>query len=346
MTTFKRNLPGFMLALGLAVPAWFLGTSYRLIGGPVFAILMGMLVATLLQIPIVFEPGFRFTSKKILQLSIVLIGFSMNLSHILTIGTRSLVIIMAVLLTAFGTAYLLRYLLKTEENVTILIGVGTAICGGSAIAATAPVIRANDREIASAISTIFLFNIIAVLVFPSLGRLMEMTDTTFGMWAGTAINDTSSVVAAGHIWSEGALQTAAIVKLVRTLMIIPAVLFLGILQTRKMTGEKRTEESENDHSEPPTRQKKESFVLIDVFPWFVLLFLAASLLTTMKVVTPKGAVLLASAGRFFIVTAMAAIGLNTNLKQLAANGVRPLLLGLGCWVSVALMSLGVQHFMH
>jgi uncharacterized integral membrane protein (TIGR00698 family) len=346
MTTLKRNLPGFMLALGFAVPAWFLGAEYRLIGGPVFAILMGMLVATLLQIPNVFGPGFRFTSKKILQLSIVLIGFSMNLSHVLTMGAQSLTIIMAVLLTAFGTAYLLSYLLKTEENVTILIGVGTAICGGSAIAATAPVIQASDREIASAISTIFLFNIIAVLLFPSLGRLMEMTDTAFGMWAGTAINDTSSVVAAGQIWSEGALQTAAIVKLVRTLMIIPAVLILGILQTRKMTGEKKLKESESHDSDPATRRRKDSVVLLNVFPWFALLFLAASLLTTMNVVTPNGARLLASAGRFLIVTAMAAIGLNTNLKQLAASGVRPILLGLGCWVAVALMSLGVQYLVH
>ncbi|MDW7670699.1 MAG: YeiH family protein [Bacillota bacterium] len=343
MTTFKHTLPGFMLALGFAVPAWFLGAEYRLIGGPVFAILLGMLVATLFHIPNVFGPGFRFTSKKILQLSIVLIGFSMNLSHVLTMGARSLVIILAVLLTSFGTAYVLRYLLKTEENVTILIGVGTAICGGSAIAATAPVIRANDREIASAISTIFLFNIIAVLLFPSLGRLMDMTETAFGMWAGTAINDTSSVVAAGQIWSEGALQTATIVKLVRTLMIIPVVLILGILQTRKMTGEKKLKKSERHVSNPTIRQRKDSYVLLKVFPWFVLLFLAASLLTTMNVVTPDGARLLASAGRFFIVTAMAAIGLNTNLKQLAANGVRPLLLGMGCWVAVAVVSLGVQY---
>jgi uncharacterized integral membrane protein (TIGR00698 family) len=346
MNTFKQNLAGLMMALGIAVPAWFLGSSYRLVGGPVFAILMGMLAATLLQIPSVFVPGFRFASKKILQLSIVLIGFSMNLSHILTMGARSLIIILAVLLTAFGTAYILSYLLKTEANVTILIGVGTAICGGSAIAATAPVIRANDREIASAISTIFLFNIIAVLLFPSLGRLMGMTDTAFGMWAGTAINDTSSVVAAGQIWSEGALQTATVVKLVRTLTIIPAVLILGILQTRKMTGEKRLEEPESHDSDPATRRRKKSFMLLNVFPWFVLLFLAASLLTTLSVVTPNGARLLASAGRFFIVTAMAAIGLNTNLKQLAANGVRPIMLGLGCWVTVALMSLGVQYLIH
>ena len=309
-----------MAALGIAVPAWVLGGAYRLVGGPVFAILAGMLAATLLTLPAGLTPGLRFTSKKILQLSIILIGFSMNLSQIFSMGSRSLLLILAVILTAFGTAYALRYLMKTEENVSILIGVGTAICGGSAIAATAPVIRADDREIASAISTIFLFNIMAVLLFPTLGHLLGMTDTAFGLWAGTAINDTSSVVAAGQIWSEEALQTATVVKLVRTLMIIPTVLVLGMMQTKKM-----------------------AFRIASVFPWFVLLFLAASLLTTTNVMPAGGARLLAQTGRFLIVTAMAAIGLNTNLKQLTAGGMRPILLGLGCWVAVAFISLGVQQ---
>ena len=203
---------------------------------------------------------------------------------------------------------------------------GTSICGGSAIAATAPVIDATDQDIAFSISTIFLFNILAVFIFPSLGHLLGLSDIGFGMWAGTAINDTSSVVAAGYTYSTAAGDYATIVKLTRTLMIIPITFFLAIYKSKKG----------NTSSRPST------YRLRKIFPWFVLGFLLTALINSVGIF-PEGLMnCLNFIGKFGIMTAMAAIGLNTNLKKLIANGFRPILLGLSCWFVVAVVSLIVQ----
>ena len=218
MTTTITNyqmLPGFFLVIAIAIPAWIAGTFVPLIGGPVFGILLGMLLAFWKR-PKAFDAGIKFSAKKILQGAIILLGFEMNLHHVFTVGSQSLLIMVFTLSAAFITAWLVGRYLQLAGNTSILIGVGTAICGGSAIAATAPVISANDKEVAYSISTIFLFNIAAVFIFPFAGHLMGMSDIGFGMWAGTAINDTSSVVAAGYSYSTAAGNFATIVKLTRT----------------------------------------------------------------------------------------------------------------------------------
>ena len=223
MDFIKKNSSGVLVCLIIAVPAWLLGRAFPIIGGPVFGILFGMILA-LFKRPELLTGGIKFTSKKILQWSIILLGFEMNLFNVIKVGGQSLLVMIFTLTSSFLTAYFIGKAMKIEAKTTTLIGVGTSICGGSAIAATAPVIQADDEEVAQAISTIFLFNIIAVFIFPPLGHLLGLTDTGFGMWAGTAINDTSSVVAAGASWSAAsgnntALAFATIVKLTRTLMI-------------------------------------------------------------------------------------------------------------------------------
>jgi uncharacterized integral membrane protein (TIGR00698 family) len=240
------------------------------------------------------------------------------------------------LTAAFLTAFLMGRLLGISGNTTTLIGVGTSICGGSAIAATAPVIKARDEDVSQAISTIFLFNIIAVFIFPPLGHLMGMNDMSFGMWAGTAINDTSSVVAAGTAWSNSAgndtaLQFATIVKLTRTLMIVPITLFLALLGVRKNG-----------------KEKSGGYSFVKIFPWFVVFFIVAAVVNTF-ILHPAGLGWLSSnltkAGKFMIVMAMSAIGLSTNIKKLLSNGIKPIVLGLCCWFAVAVVSLLVQNFM-
>ena len=319
-----KQMPGIMLALLLAVPAWLLGQAVPLVGGPVFAILLGILLAGWKR-PESVELGLRFTGKKVLQLSIVLLGFEMNLHYVLQVGGQSLVIIAATLSAAFLTAWLVGRWLRLPGDTTILIGVGTAICGGSAIAATAPVIGAKTQDVTYSISTIFLFNIVAVFLFPFLGHLLGLGDAGFGMWAGTAINDTSSVVAAGYSYSDAAGSYATIVKLTRTLMIIPITLALGLYQAKK------------------SRQAGEGFSLGRVFPLFVLGFLAASVVSTSGILGETAAHFLGQAGKFCIAVAMAAIGLNTRLRELLKNGLAPILLGLACWAAVAVVSLLCQH---
>ena len=329
MDFFKSKGTGILMCFIIAVPAWLLGRAIPIIGGPVFGILFGIIIA-LFRRPDSLEAGIKFTSKKILQWSIILLGFEMNLFNVIKVGGQSLAVMVFTLTSSFITAYLVGKALKIDGKTTCLIGVGTSICGGSAIAATAPVIRADDEEVAQAISTIFLFNIIAVFIFPPLGHLIGLSDTGFGMWAGTAINDTSSVVAAGASWSSAAgnntaLAFATIVKLTRTLMIVPITLVLAVYTTRKTMNE----ESSN-------------YSIKKIFPWFVLGFVMAAIVNTF-VPLPQGLPeTLVMIGKFMIVMAMTAIGLNTNLKKLLTNGLKPICLGLSCWFVVAVVSLIVQ----
>lgn len=325
MANIKRILPGIIVSGIIAGFAWWLGRLFPIVGGPVFGILLGMLIG-LRRRSDLFDTGIGFTSKKILQAAIVFLGFEMNLVSIIQVGGQSLLLMIFTLAAAFLTAWLVGRWLKVEGKLATLIGVGTAICGGSAIAAVSPVIRAEDKDIAYSISTIFLFNILAVFLFPAAGHLLHLNDTGFGMWAGTAINDTSSVVAAGYSYSDAAGAFATIVKLTRTLMIIPVTMFLALYMTRKETG-------------------GGNFNFVKVFPWFVVGFLAASVLGTVGIVPAAMAVILAQTGKFMIVMAMAAIGLNTNLGQMIKSGPVPIILGLCTWAMVAFTSLVVQHVM-
>ncbi len=328
----KQTLPGMLICLCVAIPAWFLGKLVPAVGGAVFSILFGIILGSFFQKPR-FLPGIKFTGKKILQYAIILLGFEMQIIEVLKTGSKSLVIMAFTLTAAFVTAAIFYRLLRVGGKSATLIGVGSCICGGSAIAATAPIIGADDQETSRAISTIFLFNIVAVFLFPALGRAMGLTDQGFGLWAGTAINDTSSVVAAGSVWSEAAgngtaLALATIVKLTRTLLIIPITLALALIQSR--TAKKNGTTASGYH-------------FAKIFPWFVIGFALAAVINSFLGLPPAVTKNLATAGKFLIVMAMAAIGLSTNAKTLFSAGWRGLVLGLCCWAAVAVTSLAAQR---
>ncbi len=315
---------GLLLSFALAAPAWALGNLVPLIGAPVFAILIGMALSFFKR-PAVLEGGIRVSGKRVLQYAIIFLGFSLDLGVVLRVGVQSLAVMLFTLSAAFATAYLVGRALRLDQNLKILIGVGTSICGGSAIAAAAPVIEANAEDVTFAISTIFLFNIAAVFLFPALGHLMRMSEGDFGLWAGTAINDTSSVVAAAFSYSDGAGRFATVVKLTRTLMIIPITLTLAFARAHGGKG------------------KSGSLNMGRIVPWFVLGFLGASLARSIGLLPRAASSTLNEIGKFGICAAMAAIGLNANPVKLLRNGVRPILLGLACWAAVALVSLAVQR---
>lgn len=328
MKNISDNLPGILLTVLIAIPAWLLGKSFPVIGSPVLGILFGMLLA-FWQRPDKFSEGIKFTSKKLLQVSIILLGFGMNLHNILKIGSQTLALMVFTITATLLIAFFAGRLLKIGGKTATLIGVGTAICGGSAIAATAPVIDADNDEVAHAISTIFLFNVIAAFLFPLLGHMLGMSDFTFGLWAGTAVNDTSSVVAAGYSFSSDAGDLAVIVKLTRTLMIIPIAVLLAIYTSRQAIGSKAIAK----------------FSIVKVFPWFVLGFLATAIMNTWLDIPPVLVNALVQSGKFLIVMAMAAIGLNTHLPQLVKSGGRPIILGFICWLALSVTSLIVQYIM-
>jgi len=336
MEWIRRNGPGILVCLCIAVPAWFLGRTFEVVGGPVFAILLGMVMALFWKEQGQARAGITFTSKKILQLAVVLLGFGMNLSSVAKVGAQSLPIILSTITTSLVAAFVLHKLLHMDAKISTLIGVGSSICGGSAIAATAPVIGADDEEIAQSISVIFLFNVLAALTFPTLGGMLGLSNEGFGLFAGTAVNDTSSVTAAAAAWDgihgSNTLDTAAIVKMTRTLAIIPITLVLAFLRTRQ--------------EEKSVRGTGVTVSLKEIFPWFVLFFVLASVVTTLLPLPAAVTGFLKSASKFFIVMAMAAIGLNTDVVKLVRTGGKPIFMGFCCWVAIACVNLGVQHLLH
>lgn len=331
MSWLRKHLPGIALSFVIALLAFGLGNIFPIVGGPVFGIVLGILINNIVGKPVWSENGIKFTSKKILQWAVIMLGAGLSLTQVWKTGLESLSVMMFTLTLAFASAYVFGRLMGIPFRLTSLIGVGTAICGGSAIAAISPVIEAEETEVAYSISTIFFFNIIAVLLFPSLGHLLGFSDRAFGLWTGTAVNDTSSVVAAGYAFSDTAGSYATIVKLTRTTMIIPISLIFAAAMAMKR---RRTSRHEG--------LIKYSFK--SIFPWFVVGFLIASLLNTAGIFDKGTVSFLTSAGKFLIVMALSAVGLSADIGKMLKTGLKPLVLGLIVWLTVALVSIGVQCF--
>lgn len=336
----QRNGGGILLCLAIAIPCWVVGTAVPVVGGPVLSIVAGMVVALFLKERGSLDAGVSFTSKKLLQTAVVLLGFGLDLRIVLQTGAQSLPIILLTISSSLVVAYAMHRLLDVPDKISTLVGVGSSICGGSAIAATAPVVDADDSEVAQAMSVIFLFNLIAALVFPAIGAALGFSTTSgeaFGIFAGTAVNDTSSVTATASTWDSlyglgtATLDKAVTVKLTRTLAIIPITLVLALLRARR---EKGGEES--------------SFSLRRAFPMFLLWFVAASLVTTVAATAGIPAVAFAplkTLSKFLIVMAMAAIGLNTDVVKLVRTGGKPIALGLCCWAGIIATSLVSQRLL-
>ncbi|MDA8442953.1 MAG: putative sulfate exporter family transporter [Peptococcaceae bacterium] len=333
MSNLWQLVPGIFFVFVLALVANWLGNKYALIGGAVFGIIIGILINNTVGKPSLTVKGVAFTGKKILQLAIIVLGAGLSLTQVWHTGLSSLYVMVFTLSTAFLAAFGFGKLMRIPLKLTTLIGVGTAICGGSAIAAVSPIVEAEDMEIAYAISTIFLFNVIAVLIFPPLGHLMGFSSKAFGLWAGTAINDTSSVVAAGYAYSNTAGAYATIVKLTRTTMIIPVSLVLTAIMARHNKIKFQAEEA------------AVNFSIVKIFPWFILWFLVASLMNTLGLFSKAMLPDINTVGKFLIIMALTAIGLGSNFKQLAKTGIKPLLLGLIVWFVVAAVSIAVQFSM-
>ena len=342
MEFIRKNYTGILVCFGIAVPAWLLGKAFPIIGGPVLSILFGMLIALFWSDKGKAAAGIKWTSKIILQTAVVLLGFGLNLGVIFETGKQSLPIIVCTIGISLLLAWALHKALRVPSDTAILVGVGSSICGGSAIAATAPVIGADDNEVAQSISVIFFFNVLAAIFFPMLGSAIGFDTSAgdaFGIFAGTAINDTSSVTAAASTWDSmwnlgsETLNKAVTVKLTRTLAIIPITLVLAIVRAKK---------SAKDSG------KAEGFSLKRAFPMFILYFVIASVITTVCIQAGMDADVFAplkELSKFFIIMAMAAIGLNSNVVQLVKSGGRPLLLGGCCWIGITAVSLVMQHVM-
>ena len=358
----REIAPGLALALAVAVVATVVGQHVPLVGSAVPGAVIGAVIAIALRPGARLAPGLKFASSFLLQCSVVVLGTQLSVAEAARVGVSSLPVMLGTLAICLGAAWLYGRLLGVPRDLRTLIGVGTGICGGSAIAAVSPVIDAASVDVAYAISTIFLFNIAAVLAFPILGHALGMSQQSFGLFAGTAVNDTSSVVATATTYGAGAASHAVVVKLVRTLMIIPICLGLAGLAARRQKSAAGGRQSgtaavavagagvpggtsvaaglDGQPGRGPVRMTPAR--VIRLVPWFLIGFLLAATVNSLGVLPAASHAPLQHVSTFLVAVALSAIGLSTNVAALRKAGPKPLLLGALLWVTVAAASLGLQ----
>lgn len=326
MKKIQNYLPGVLITIALAlVSKWI--ASYvpmHLISASVLALLFGMALNPLISKSPLYKSGLSLVSKKMLRLAIILMGLGLSFTQVFSVGKYALFVMIFTLLAAYLGGYLLGKAFGMNWKLSSLISTGTGVCGGSAIAALAPTIEAEDKDIAYAISATFLFDILMVILFPLAGKWLNLSDLGFGLWAGTAVNDTSSVVAAAYAFSDAAGAYAVIVKLTRTLSIIPIVLIFSYIHAKK------------------THHAAKKVSIHKIFPYFILLFLLMVGIKSLGVVPDGFATLAAQASKFIMIMALGAIGLKTNFSEMAHSGIKPMFHGFLVSALVVFVSLFVQ----
>jgi len=350
MNTIKKLAPGVALAMVVALVAWYLAkipvgvvntdgsvnTIGSYIGASVIALFIGMFLNRYVGSNKTFTAGFKFTSKKILKFAIILLGASMTISTVLKVGSVSLEVMFFTLLTCFGGGYFIGRALGLDWKLSNLISAGTGICGGSAIAAIAPVIDAKDSDIAYAMSATFIFDMVMIVLFPIMGHMMGLTDQVYGLWAGTAVNDTSSVVAAGYAFSEAGGDFATMVKLTRTLCIIPTVIVFALIEVNIKKKEAARAGASSD--------VKANVSFKSLFPWFILGFVALAIVNSTGIIPAAVSSTLKHFSKFLMVGALAAIGLNTSFGDMAKSGIRPAIHGFIISALVVVVAIAVEYF--
>ncbi|MDU6985071.1 MAG: YeiH family protein [Terrisporobacter othiniensis] len=327
-------IPGFLIALLVAFCARFIESilPIHLIGASVIALFIGMGINQIKKPSKKIQTGLKFTSKKILKFAIILLGASLSIGTILHVGKLSLTVMIFTLLTCFGGGYYIGKILGLDWKLSNLISAGTGICGGSAIAAIAPVVDADDKDIAYAMSATFLFDMAMIIIFPILGQKLGLSDMAYGLWTGTAVNDTSSVVAAGYAFSEGAGDFATMVKLTRTLSIIPTVLVFSMISAK-------LKRKENPNA------KQEKVKLTNIIPWFILMFVAMAVVNSFGVIPENISLLMKDLSKFLMVAALAAIGMNTDFNEMKKSGLNPMIHGFIISLLVVIVAIAVEYAM-
>ena len=334
-TNFFKYIPGFLIAIVIAFVAKFIEglLPIHLIGASVLAMFIGMFINYFKRPNEKILPGLKFTSKKVLKLAIILLGASLNITTILNVGKNSLLVMVFTLATCFGLGNISGRLLKLNWKMSNLISAGTGICGGSAIAAIAPVIDADDMDIAFGMSATFLFDMAMILLFPIMGRALGLDDIMYGIWTGTAVNDTSSVVAAGFAFSEAAGNYATMVKLTRTISIIPPVIIFAIINLNL-----------KKKSAIINKDEKINVNIKSIIPWCILGFLALAMVNSMGMIPKNISSILKDISKFLMVSALASIGLNTNYKDMKKVGIAPMLHGFIVSALVVIVAISVIYF--
>ena len=299
-----------------------------LLGASIIALFMGTIINSFFH-PDWMKPALKFTSKKILKAAIVLLGASLSINTIMSVGKMTFFVMIFTFAMCFGGGYFIRKLFGLNWKLSNLISAGTGICGGSAVAAIAPVIDADDKDIAFAMSSTFLFDMVMVALYPLMGKALGMSDIAYGIWAGTSVNDTASVVASGYAFSEAAGDFATMVKLTRTIAIIPTVLVFAYIGTRMKQRQMQTANG----------GKKVN--VLKIVPWFIGGFLVLAVVNSVGLIPTAVSGVMKGASKFLMVTALAAIGLGTSLTDFKKAGLKPMFYGITIDTLVTLTALAV-----
>ena len=334
MASNKRDRVMFMLGLVICfgVAAFSVVVERlvpgELLGAAIIALFTGTIINTFFH-PDWMKASLKFASKKILKAAIILLGASLSVSTIMSVGKMTFFVMIFTFAMCFGGGYFVRKVFGLNWKLGNLISAGTGICGGSAIAAIAPVIDADDKDIAFAMSSTFLFDMVMIALYPIMGKALGMTDVAYGIWAGTSVNDTASVVASGYAFSEAAGDFATMVKLTRTIAIIPTVLVFAYIGTRLKQKELQTEAG----------GKKVN--IAKIIPWFIGGFLALAIFNSIGFIPAALSGVMKSASKFLMVTALAAIGLGTSITDFKKAGLKPMFYGITIETLVTLTALVV-----
>ena len=300
----------------------------ELLGASIIALFLGTIINCFFH-PKWVQPALKFTSKKILKAAIVLLGASLSVSTIMSVGKMTFFVMLFTFAMCFGGGYFIRKLFGLNWKLSNLISAGTGICGGSAVAAIAPVIDADDKDIAFALSSTFLFDMVMIALYPLMGKALGMSDIAYGIWAGTSVNDTASVVASGYAFSEAAGDFATMVKLTRTIAIIPTVLVFAYIGTRIKQKEMKAAGG------------GQKVKLVKIIPWFIGGFLLLAVLNSTGCIPAAVSGVIKNASKFLMVTALAAIGLSTSITDFKKAGLKPMFYGITIDTLVTLTALVV-----
>ena len=332
----QKTRDRLLFLLGIAICFGVAGVSVlveklipgELLGASIIALFMGTIINRFFH-PKWVQPALKFTSKKILKAAIVLLGASLSVSTIMSVGKMTFFVMIFTFAMCFGGGYFIRKLFGLNWKLSNLISAGTGICGGSAVAAIAPVIDADDKDIAFALSSTFLFDMVMIALYPLMGKALGMSDIAYGIWAGTSVNDTASVVASGYAFSEAAGDFATMVKLTRTIAIIPTVLVFAYIGTRIKQKEMKA------------AGDGQKVKLVKIIPWFIGGFLLLAVLNSTGCIPAAVSGVIKNTSKFLMVTALAAIGLSTSITDFKKAGLKPMFYGITIDTLVTLTALVV-----
>ncbi|MEH6489640.1 MAG: YeiH family protein [Hyphomonas oceanitis] len=323
-STAPSILPGLLLAMLIAAAAFALRMlpGVHVLSPLILAILLGMGFHNLIGTPASAKAGVKFSLKRVLRAGIVLLGLQLTLSQVVAVGGTGVLVIVVTLVSTFAFTVWLGRMLKVDARLTELIAAGTSICGASAVIAANTVTRARDEDVAYAVACVTVFGSLSMVLYPVLGGLMDLGPHAFGLWAGASIHEVAQVVAAAYQRGTEAGEFGTIAKLTRVMMLAPMVLGLGMLAARRL----KASGGEASRTAPP-------------LPWFVFGFIAMVGVASLGVVPHAVLQPVSTATQFLLAIALAAMGLETDVRKLAAEGFRPALVGAGGWIFITLVSL-------